>query len=95
LDLSRNQGSSVEPYHRESERNAREPVASCRRLTLEEIQAVVVAHKSHHRAARRHRGIALASHHRGGSADGTVRVLNGLEPHAQVKARDRVKIVVD
>ena len=49
----------------ESERNARETVNSFRRLTLEEIQAAAsAAHQGDHRAARRHRGIAVAPHGR-------------------------------
>lgn len=80
----------------ESERNARETVNSFRRLTLSEIQAarplrikVITAQPGDTVESLSHRmtGVDRAAER--------FRVLNGLEPHAQIKARDRVKIVVD
>ena len=80
----------------ESERNARETVASFRRLTLEEIQAArplrikvitVQPGDTVDSLAHRMMGVDRPAER--------FRVLNGLEAHAQVKVRDRVKIVVD
>jgi predicted Zn-dependent protease len=80
----------------ESERNARETVASFRRLTLEEIQA---ARPLRIKVITVQPGDTVESlSHRMAGVDRPAerfRVLNGLEAHAQVKARDRVKIVVD
>jgi predicted Zn-dependent protease len=80
----------------ESERNARETVASFRRLTLEEIQA---ARPLRIKVITVQPGDTVESlSHRMMGVDRPAerfRVLNGLEPHAQVKVRDRVKIVVD
>ncbi len=80
----------------ESDRNARETVNSFRRLTLEEIQA---ARPLRIKIITVQPGdtVELLSHRMAGvdrPAD-RFRVLNGLDSHAQVKARDRVKIVVD
>jgi predicted Zn-dependent protease len=80
----------------ESERNARETVASFRRLTLEEIQA---ARPLRIKVITVQPGDTVESlSHRMAGVDRPAerfRVLNGLDAHAQVKARDRVKIVVD
>jgi predicted Zn-dependent protease len=80
----------------ESERNARETVASFRRLTLEEIQA---ARPLRIKVITVQPGDTVESlSHRMMGVDRPAerfRVLNGLEPHAQVRVRDRVKIVVD
>jgi predicted Zn-dependent protease len=80
----------------ESERNARETVASFRRLTLEEIQA---ARPLRIKVITVQPGDTVDSlSHRMMGVDRPAerfRVLNGLEPHAQVRPRDRVKIVVD
>jgi predicted Zn-dependent protease len=80
----------------ESERNARETVASFRRLTLEEIQA---ARPLRIKVITVQPGDTVESlSHRMMGVDRPAerfRVLNGLEPHAQVKVRDRVKVVVD
>ena len=80
----------------ESERNARETVASFRRLTLEEIQA---ARPLRIKVITVQPGDTVDSlSHRMMGVDRPAerfRVLNGLEAHAQVKVRDRVKIVVD
>jgi predicted Zn-dependent protease len=80
----------------ESERNARETVASFRRLTLEEIQA---ARPLRIKVITVQPGDTVESlSHRMAGVDRPAerfRVLNGLEAHAQVKVRDRVKIVVD
>jgi predicted Zn-dependent protease len=80
----------------ESERNARETVASFRRLTLEEIQAarplrikVITVQPGDTVESLSHRMMGVDR-----PAD-RFRVLNGLEPHAQVRPRERVKIVVD
>ena len=80
----------------ESDRNARETVNSFRRLTLEEIQAarplrikVVTAQPGDTVESMAHR-MANIDH-----PTERFRVLNGLDAHAQIKARDRVKIVVD
>jgi predicted Zn-dependent protease len=80
----------------ESERNARETVTSFRRLTLEEIQAArplrikvitVQPGDTVESLAHRMSGVDRAAER--------FRILNGLDAHAQVKVRDRVKIVVD
>ena len=80
----------------ESERNARETVNSFRRLTLEEIQA---ARPLRIKVITVQPGDTVESlSHRMAGVDRPVerfRVLNGLDPKAQVKVRDRVKIVVD
>jgi predicted Zn-dependent protease len=80
----------------ESERNARETVNSFRRLTLDEIQA---ARPLRIKVINVQPGDTVESlSHRMASIDRPAdrfRILNGLEAHAQVKARDRVKIVVD
>jgi predicted Zn-dependent protease len=80
----------------ESERNARETVASFRRLTLEEIQA---ARPLRIKVITVQPGDTVESlSHRMMGVDRPAerfRVLNGLEAHAQVKVRDKVKIVVD
>jgi predicted Zn-dependent protease len=80
----------------ESERNARETVGSFRRLTLEEIQA---ARPLRIKVITVQPGDTVESlSHRMMGVDRPAerfRVLNGLEPHAQVKPRERVKIVVD
>jgi predicted Zn-dependent protease len=80
----------------ESERNARETVASFRRLTLEEIQAarplrikIITVQPGDTVESLSHRMMGVDR------AAERFRVLNGLEPHAQVRVRDRVKIVVD
>lgn len=80
----------------ESERNARETVGSFRRLTLEEIQA---ARPLRIKVITVQPGDTVESlAHRMAGVDRPAerfRVLNGLDAHAQVKVRDRVKIVVD
>jgi predicted Zn-dependent protease len=80
----------------ESERNARETVNSFRRLTLEEIQA---ARPLRIKVITVQPGDTVESlSHRMSGVDRPAerfRVLNGLDAHAQVKPRDRVKIVVD
>jgi predicted Zn-dependent protease len=80
----------------ESERNARETVNSFRRLTLDEIQA---AQPLRIKVITVQPGDTVESlAHRMAGVDHPVerfRVLNGLDAHAQVKVRDRVKIVVD
>src|SRR5262245_55006277 len=80
----------------ESERNARETVNSFRRLTLEEIQA---ARPLRIKVITVQPGDTVESlSHRMSGVDRPAerfRILNGLEQHAQVKPRDRVKIVVD
>ena len=80
----------------ESDRNARETVNSFRRLTLEEIQA---ARPLRIKIITVQPGDTVESlSHRMAGVDRPVdrfRVLNGLDAHAQIKARDRVKIVVD
>ncbi len=80
----------------ESERNARETVNSFRRLTLEEIQA---ARPLRIKVITVQPGDTVESlSHRMAGVDHPMerfRVLNGLDAHAQVKVRDRVKIVVD
>jgi predicted Zn-dependent protease len=80
----------------ESDRNARETVNSFRRLTLEEIQA---ARPLRIKIITAQPGDTVESlSHRMANLDHPIerfRVLNGLDTHAQVKARDSVKIVVD
>jgi predicted Zn-dependent protease len=80
----------------ESERNARETVNSFRRLTLDEIQA---ARPLRIKVINVQPGDTVESlSHRMSGVDRPAerfRILNGLETHAQIKARDRVKIVVD
>jgi predicted Zn-dependent protease len=80
----------------ESERNARETVNSFRRLTLEEIQAarplrikVITVQPGDTVESLAHR-MAGVDH-----PTDRFRVLNGLDTRAQVKVRDRVKVVVD
>ncbi len=80
----------------ESERNARETVNSFRRLSLDEIQT---ARPLRIKVINVQPGDTVESlSHRMAGVDRPVdrfRIINGLEAHAQVKARDRVKIVVD
>jgi predicted Zn-dependent protease len=80
----------------ESDRNARETVNSFRRLTLEETQA---ARPLRIKVITVQPGDTVESlSHRMSGVDRPAerfRILNGLDAHAQVKARDRVKIVVD
>lgn len=80
----------------ESERNARETVNSFRRLTLEEIQA---ARPLRIKVITVQPGDTVESlAHRMSGVDRPAerfRILNGLDAHAQVKVRDKVKIVVD
>jgi predicted Zn-dependent protease len=80
----------------ESERNARETVSSFRRLTLDEIQS---ARPLRIKVITVQPGDTVDTlAHRMSGVDRPVdrfRVLNGLDIHAQVKVRDRVKIVVD
>jgi predicted Zn-dependent protease len=80
----------------ESDRNARETVNSFRRLTLEEIQA---ARPLRIKVINVQPGDTVESlSHRMSGVDRPIerfRMLNGLDAHAQVKPRDRVKIVVE
>ena len=80
----------------ESDRNARETVNSFRRLTLEEIQQ---ARPLRVKVITVQPGDTVESlSHRMAGVDHPVerfRVLNGLDSKAQVKVRDKVKIVVD
>src|SRR5215468_1931027 len=80
----------------ESERNVRETVNSFRRLTLDEIQA---ARPLRIKVITVQPGdtVDSLSHRMAGIDHPTerFRVLNGLDAHAQVKVRDRVKIVVE
>lgn len=80
----------------ESERNAHETVNSFRRLTLEEVQA---ARPLRIKVISVQPGDTVESlSHRMAGIDRPLdrfRVLNGLDPHAQVKPRDLVKIVVE
>ncbi len=80
----------------ESDRNARETVNSFRRLTLEEIQA---ARPLRIKVITVQPGDTVESlSHRMSGVDRPTqrfRILNGLDANTQVKARDRVKIVVD
>ena len=80
----------------ESERNARDTVNSFRRLTLAEIQA---ARPLRIKVVTVQPGDTVESMaHRMTGVDRPVerfRVLNGLDTNASIKARERVKIVVD
>ena len=80
----------------ESERNARETVNSFRRLTLDEIQS---ARPLRIKVINVQPGDTVESlSHRMAGVDRPAdrfRIINGLDAHAQVKPRDRVKIVVD
>jgi predicted Zn-dependent protease len=80
----------------ESERNARETVNSFRQLTLEEIQA---ARPLRIKVITVQPGDTVESlSHRMAGVDHPTerfRVLNGLDRKAEIKVRDRVKIVVD
>jgi predicted Zn-dependent protease len=80
----------------ESDRNARETVNSFRRLTLDEIQA---ARPLRIKVITVQPGDTVESlSHRMAGVDHPAerfRVLNGLDAHAQVKTRDRVKVVVE
>jgi predicted Zn-dependent protease len=80
----------------ESERNARETVNSFRRLTLSEIQA---ARPLRIKVITVQPGDTVESlSHRMNGIDRPLerfRILNGLDAQATVKARDRVKVVVD
>jgi predicted Zn-dependent protease len=80
----------------ESERNARETVNSFRRLTLAEIQA---ARPLRIKVITVQPGDTVESlSHRMNGVDRPLerfRILNGLEANVTVKARDRVKVVVD
>ena len=80
----------------ESERNARETVNSFRRLTLDEIQS---ARPLRIKVINVQPGDTVESlSHRMAGVDRPTerfRIINGIEAHAQIKARDRVKIVVD
>ncbi len=80
----------------ESERNARETVNSFRQLSLDEVQA---ARPLRIKVITVQPGDTVESlSHRMAGVDHPMerfRILNGLEAHAQVKVRDKVKIVVD
>ncbi|KIZ38184.1 Zn-dependent protease [Rhodopseudomonas palustris] len=80
----------------ESERNARETVASFRRLTLDEIQA---ARPLRIKVITVQPGDTVESlSHRMAGVDRPAerfRLLNGLDANSTVKPRERVKIVVD
>jgi predicted Zn-dependent protease len=80
----------------ESERNARETVNSFRRLSLDEIQS---ARPLRIKVINVQPGDTVESlSHRMAGVDRPAerfRIINGLDTHAQVKPRDRVKIVVD
>jgi predicted Zn-dependent protease len=80
----------------ESERNARETVNSFRRLSLDEVQA---ARPLRIKVITVQPGDTVESlSHRMAGVDHPMerfRILNGLDAHAQVKVRDKVKIVVD
>ncbi len=80
----------------ESESNARETVASFRRLTLDEIQA---ARPLRIKVITVQPGDTVESlSHRMAGVDHPAerfRLVNGLDPRAQVNVRSRVKIVVD
>ncbi len=80
----------------ESDRNIRETVNSFRRLTLDEIQA---ARPLRIKVITVQPGDTVDSlSHRMAGVDHPAerfRVLNGLDFHAQVKVRDRVKVVVE
>ncbi|MDB5620341.1 LysM peptidoglycan-binding domain-containing protein, partial [Tardiphaga sp.] len=80
----------------ESERNARDTVGSFRRLTLAEIQA---ARPLRLKVITVQPGDTVDSiAHRMTGVDRPLerfRILNGLDGNASIKARERVKIVVD
>jgi predicted Zn-dependent protease len=80
----------------ESERNVRETVNSFRRLSLDEIQS---ARPLRIKVINVQPGDTVESlSHRMAGVDKAAerfRIINGLEAHAQIKPRDRVKIVVD
>ena len=80
----------------ESDRNARETVNSFRQLTLDEVQA---ARPLRIKVITVQPGDTVESlSHRMAGVDHPMerfRVLNGLDAHAQVKVRDKVKVVVD
>jgi len=80
----------------ESDRNARETVNSFRKLTLDEIQA---ARPLRVKVITVQPGDTVESlSHRMAGVDHPMerfRILNGLEAHAQVKVRDKVKVVID
>jgi predicted Zn-dependent protease len=80
----------------ESERNARETVNSFRRLSLDEVQA---ARPLRIKVITVQPGDTVESlSHRMAGVDHPMerfRILNGLDAHAQVKVRDKVKVVVD
>jgi predicted Zn-dependent protease len=80
----------------ESERNARETVNSFRRLSLDEVQA---ARPLRIKVITVQPGDTVESlSHRMAGVDHPTerfRILNGLDARAQVKVRDKVKIVVD
>ena len=80
----------------ESERNARETVNSFRRLSLDEIQS---ARPLRIKVINVQPGDTVESlSHRMAGVDRPAdrfRIINGLEAHAQIRARDRVKIVVE
>jgi predicted Zn-dependent protease len=80
----------------ESDRNARETVNSFRQLTLDEVQA---ARPLRIKVITVQPGDTVESlSHRMAGVDHPMErfsILNGLEAHAQVKVRDKVKIVVD
>ena len=80
----------------ESDRNARETVNSFRQLTLDEVQA---ARPLRIKVITVQPGDTAESlSHRMAGIDHPMerfRILNGLDAHAQVKVRDRVKVVVD
>jgi predicted Zn-dependent protease len=80
----------------ESDRNARETVNSFRQLTLDEVQA---ARPLRIKVITVQPGDTVESlSHRMAGVDHPMerfRILNGLDVHAMVKVRDRVKVVVD
>jgi predicted Zn-dependent protease len=80
----------------ESERNARETVNSFRRLSLDEVQA---ARPLRIKVITVQPGDTVESlSHRMAGIDHPMerfRILNGIDAHAQVKVRDKVKVVVD
>jgi predicted Zn-dependent protease len=80
----------------ESDRNARETVNSFRKLTLDEVQG---ARPLRIKVITVQPGDTVESlSHRMAGVDHPMerfRILNGLDAHAQVKVRDKVKVVVD
>jgi predicted Zn-dependent protease len=80
----------------ESDRNARETVNSFRKLTLDEVQG---ARPLRIKVITVQPGDTVDSlSHRMAGVDHPMerfRILNGLDAHAQVKVRDKVKVVVD